>query len=175
MQKLIALLIISFLGLWFPLQGKAQVSYHPDFPPSSAENQLDSEVKSCLGDHQQFKGAFSFSDWIALQHFYNRKLVQRLSSEHVEKIGAFKPQVEALAGLAQNCPALKSVLKDINTLQKLYSTQVTVEKSTQSTGLFEDEESKVSLKKGTAESLFNALEKIQKKLKISRRVIRVDD
>ncbi len=151
----------------------AQVTYHPDKPPQANEKALDQKVLDCASDAKILGNQFSFSEWTAEIHFYSRKLLQRLSSEHVSPLAAVKEQVAYLYQLSESCEALQPAQNELKSLHKIYEEEITYEKATSSGGLFDDEEIEASMDTKDAENVVKYIEKLRKKLDISREIIRI--
>ena len=172
MKKLFCIFFMIYMV--YPIHDSlAQVTYHPDHAPTEAEKKLDQKIKDCVKGNEAFEEDFSFAEWTATLDYYTRKMLQRLSAEHATQIAIEKDRVKALQELIANCEALSSVAAEIEGLHKIYQNEITYEESTQSTGLFEDDEVKASMDTKDVENLKKKLDKLRKKLKITRIVIRI--
>ncbi|MEO1655689.1 MAG: hypothetical protein AAFU64_19255, partial [Bacteroidota bacterium] len=155
-------------------QEDIELTYHPDHQPTKAESNLDQKLLSCIKDASNLGESFSFSEWVATQYFYIRKSLDRVSSEHAGSIAIEKENVAALNETITKCNDLAEVQADFEKLNKVYQNEVSYTKSEANTGLFADEDIKATMDTGTLEKLKKGFEKIIKKLRITRRVIRVD-
>lgn len=175
MKKQIILCICIFGFFFMSTNSSAQVMYHPNNKPTKKEKELDASIQTCITEDSSLDKKFSLAEWSATLHYYTRKLVQRLSSEHVGKIAAQKPAIKALYELLENCKALNSIKAELTSIYQIYEKQIIIEENAESTGVFEDTEVKAKIEKKDAENIVKKLEKLQKKLNITRRVVRIDE
>lgn len=151
----------------------AQVMYDNKMQPTENEKALDQNIQACLEDSEVLSQKFEFSEWTAQLHFHTRKMVQRMSSEYVSAIAIQKKNVVAVYELANNCPELEKVKKEIEDIYTIYDKKIVYQEEEANTDLFEDEEIQAKMEKGDAEDLLKKLEKLQKKLEITRYIIRI--
>lgn len=151
----------------------AQVTYDAKKKPTPSEKQLDGFIKECLTWEAKFDGKFEFSEWTAELQFYTRKVIQRLSAEFLSEIASQKEKVIALHALAETCPELTKVKTELADIRKIYENKIVYSKETVESDLFEDEQVQAKMDKGDAEDLLKKIEKLQKKLGITRYIIRI--
>jgi hypothetical protein len=173
-MKIITLSYLIIL-LFFVQTNAQKLTYHPEHKPIKAETALDTEVRACTAEGVNLSTDFSISDWSALLHYYNTKMIQRLSSENVDKIANERKVVETLSALSATCPALAKAKDEIATIKKIFDKKIMDESNKANSGVFDDDERKVKMEKGDAEDLLKQLEKFRKKLGITRVVIRVQN
>jgi hypothetical protein len=65
------------------------------------------------------------------------------------------------------------VKKEIEDIYTIYDKKIVYQEEEANTDLFEDEEIQAKMDKGDAEDLLKKLEKLQKKLEITRYIIRI--
>jgi hypothetical protein len=164
-------LILLFLGQTYA----QKLTYHPENKPTKAETALDTQVKACTAEGANLPTDFSLADWSAILHYYNTKMIQRLSSENVDKIANERKTVEAISILSATCPALAKAKDEITAIKKIFDKKIMDESNEANTGVFDDDERKVKMEKGDAEDLLKQLEKFRKKLAITRVVIRIQN
>lgn len=172
MKHINCILLFLFIYLILALgYSTAQVTYHSKQKPTAEEKSMDERIRSCTQD--QLGQHFEFSEWTARLHFHTRKMIQRLSAEYVSAIAAQKETVFTLHQLAAQCPELTEVQSEIESIYKIYDKHIIYETASTSTGLFDDEEVHAKMDKGDAEDLLKKLDKIQKKLNITRYITRI--
>jgi hypothetical protein len=173
MKNYILLSLIVLFGI--NAEAFAQkITYHPDKKPTKAEQSLDASLKACITENQLPEG-FSISEWSALLHYYNYKMIQRLSSENANEIANQRKVVFALADMAQSCPPLQKVQKELTAIKKIYEKKISDESNEANSGMFEDDERKVKMDKGDAEDLIKYLDKIRESLQITRVITRIQN
>lgn len=151
----------------------AQVTYDSQKKPTQSEQQLDALIRECALAQETFGDKFEFSEWTAQLQFYTRKVIQRLSAEFLSEIASQKKKVMALQALAETCPELSKVKTELADIKKIYENKIVYSKETVSGDLFEDEQVEAKMDKGDAEDLLKKIEKLQKKLAITRYIIRI--
>ena len=158
----------SLLYLSFSANVYAQITYHPQNKPTKAEGETDKLIRACVTSVQTEAGLgddFSFIEWISTISYYNRLMVDRATSGFVDKIAQQKANVATLTGLANTCEALKIVKVELTLLNKQYSKV--------KTGDEENSDGKAKMDLDTSREMLKITDKINQKLKITRRITRI--
>ncbi len=172
MKQLNHITLCLFLCLLGGLQlTTAQVTYDTQNTPTAQEKVMDESIRACT--EGELGANFELSEWTAQLHYHTRKMIQRLSSEYVSAIAAQKPKVIFLHQILAECPELAEIKAEIEGIHKIFDKKIIYQKESTSAGLFDDEEIQAKMDKGDAEDLLKKLEKIQKKLNITRYIIRI--
>lgn len=168
------LLLVIFVLSLHQIEAQDLIIYHPKNQPTEGEKVLDKSINDCLKSEIEFEDSFSFTEWTSTLHYYTRKMLKRLDTEHTVSIAEQKDKAITLSKLSENCPNLKVIKAELQGIQKIYENKIKIEKSKNDNDLFgEQEEIKASLDTGDAEDLLKKLEKLRKKLKITRVVIQI--